>query len=255
MQQRFNARTVIVTGASLGIGAACARRFSEEGANVVLVARSRDRLDAFAATLPPDRTLAFVADVSERDQVNRMVAASVKRFGGIDVLVSNAGVFRSGGLAATSIEDWRLLMSTNLDSCFHCAQAALPHLVRSRGNIVHLASVSGLGGDWGCIAYNATKGALVNLTRAMALDLGHQGVRVNALAPTLTDTPMSADAVQDERLRTAFVDRIALGRLAHADDIAGPCAFLASDDARFVTGVILPVDGGVSAASGQPPVR
>ena len=255
MQQRFSGKTVIVTGASMGIGAACARRFAEEGANVVLVARTRARLDGLAAELPAERTLVCAADIAERAAVDRMVAASVERFGGIDVLVSNAGVFRAGDLASTTLEDWRMLMGVNVEACFHCAQAALPHLARSNGNIVHMASVSGLGGDWGALAYGTAKGAVVNFTRALALDLGQQGIRVNAVAPTLTDTPMSADAVRDDIVHKRFVDRIALGRVATPDDIAGPVAFLASDDARFVTGVILPVDGGLSASNGQPPLR
>lgn len=255
MERRFSGKTVIVTGASMGIGEACARRFAEEGANVVLVARTRDKLDRIAAELEPERTLVCVADVVERTQVDRMIMETVTRFGGIDVLVSNAGIFRSGSLASTTVEDWRMLMTVDVDSCFHCAQAALPHLVRSKGSIIHMASVSGLGGDWGAVAYGTAKGALVNFTRALALDLGSQGVRVNAIAPTLTDTPMSADAVEDDTIRARFVDRIALGRVGRPDDIAGPVAFLASDDARFITGAILPVDGGLSASNGQPPLR
>ncbi len=253
--QRFSDKTVIVTGASRGIGAACARRFSAEGANVVLSARSRGDLDHVAAELDPARTLACAADVSDPADVRRLMAEAVARFGALDVLVSNAGVFLNAELADTTLDDWRRIMAVNVDSCFHCAQAALPHLVRSRGNIVHVASASGLGGDWGASAYDAAKGAVVNFTRALALDLGAQGIRVNAVAPTITDTAMSADALADPAVRAKFIDRIALGRPGTADEIAGPIAFLASDDARFVTGIVLPVDGGVTASNGQPRLR
>ena len=152
----------------------------------------------------------------------------------------------------TSFEDWRAVLSVDLDGVFLCAKAALPHLKRSRGTIVNVASVSGIRGDWAMSAYNAAKGGVVNLTRSLALELGEYGIRVNAIAPSLTITEMTAGVVSQDALVAKFNERFALGRYAVADDIAGPILFLASDDARFVTGAILPVDGGVTASSGQP---
>ncbi len=253
MQQRFVNKTVIVTGAGSGIGAGAARRFAAEGANVVLAGRRRDALDGVAAELAAaDRTLVQPCDVSDEAQVDALAAAAAGRFGGIDVLVSNAGTAVFKDFAETTTADWRGTMATDLDGVFFCARAALPYLEKSGGSIIHVASVSGLGGDWKMSAYNAAKGGVVNFTRALALDLAGRGIRVNAVAPSFTVTGMTADMTDDPALVARFMERMALGRPATPDDIAGPILFLASDDARFVTGAILPVDGGMTASNGQP---
>ncbi|PRY36101.1 SDR family NAD(P)-dependent oxidoreductase [Umezawaea tangerina] len=250
MDQRFTGRTVVVTGAGSGIGAGIARRFAAEGANVVLAARRKDRLDALAVELGPDRALAVVTDVTSQDAVRAMVEAGAARFGGIDVLVSNAGLGVAKEFEDTTLADWRLVMSTDVDSCYFGAQAALEHLKASRGSIVQIASASGLGGDRRLTAYNAAKGAVVNLTRGLAFDLGRFGIRVNAVAPSLTGPADLASSHAD--LVERFDQRRALTGFSTPADIAGAVSFLASDDARFVTGVILPVDGGITAGSGQP---
>lgn len=252
MNQRFESKTVLVTGASSGIGEAAARRFSAEGASLVLVSRTENDLKRVAADLPDARTLVQVADVSDETAVNAMIATAVERFGTLNVLVNNAGNFASGDIAATDTQTWRAVLGTDLDGVFFGCRAALPHLEKSGGCIINTASVSGLGADWGNPVYNAAKGAIVNLTRALALDYGQRGVRVNAVCPTLTRTGMTFDTFKDEKQLAAFRDRIPLGRTAEPDDIAGPIAFLASEDARFITGVNLPVDGGLSASDGQP---
>jgi meso-butanediol dehydrogenase/(S,S)-butanediol dehydrogenase/diacetyl reductase len=250
--QRFKDKTVIVTGASSGIGEGSARRFAAEGANVVLVSRTKAKLDKVAADLDASRTLVHPADCSMRDEVEAMIAAAVKRFGRIDVLHANAGVGSSKPFEEITAEDWRSTMATDIDGYFHCAQLALPHLKKTKGCIVHTASVSGLGGDWNFAAYNAAKGAVVNFTRALALDVGKSGVRVNAVAPSLTLSEMTKDMIADNNKIAKFNERMALEGYATPADIAGAVTFLASEDARFITGVILPVDGGVTAANGQP---
>jgi meso-butanediol dehydrogenase/(S,S)-butanediol dehydrogenase/diacetyl reductase len=252
MSERFDGKTVIVTGAGTGIGAAVARRFGLEGANVTLVGRRREKLEEVAAELPPARTLVHPCDVSDFAAVEAMVAATVERFEGLDVLVANAGVGVLKKFAQTTPADWRSVLSVDLDGVYFCAKAALPHLERSKGSIINVSSVSGVRGDWSMSAYNAAKGGVNNLTRSLALELGSRGIRVNAVAPSLTLTEMTAAVAAQDALVAKFEERIALGRYAYPDDIAGPILFLASDDARYVTGAILPVDGGVTASCGQP---
>lgn len=151
-----------------------------------------------------------------------------------------------------SPEDWDQTIATNLNSVFYCARAAMPYLIKSRGCIVNVASVSGLRADWGMVAYNAAKAGAANLTRTLALDAGQDGVRVNAVAPGLTRTPRTQPKMSDPDFMRRFAERSALGRPGEPNEIAAAIAFLASQDATFVTGVVLPVDGGLTASNGQP---
>jgi meso-butanediol dehydrogenase / (S,S)-butanediol dehydrogenase / diacetyl reductase len=146
------------------------------------------------------------------------------------------------------------VMATDLDGVFFGCRAALPHLEKTKGSIVNTASVSGTGGDWTASPYNAAKGAVVNLTRSLALDLGRKGIRVNSVCPSLTRTGMTADMMEDEARLGKFRERIPLGRVCEPREVAAVIAFLASDDASFVTGANVAVDGGVSASNGQPPL-
>lgn len=248
---RFSGKTVIVTGAATGIGAATARRFSEEGANVIVNGRRADALNESIAALPAGRTLAHPGDASDPAVCAALVQAAVERFGGLHVLVNNAAVFAGGDLEATGAEDFQRVMDVNVGGYFLMAKAAMPELKKTRGSVVMTSSVSGLGGDWGALAYDTSKGAVSNMVRAMALDAGKDGVRVNAVNPSMTDTRMT-EGFQDDAVLARFKDRIPLGRIAQPEDIAAVILFLASDDARFVTGVNLPVDGGLSASNGQP---
>ena len=249
---RFSAHTVIVTGSSSGIGEGIARRFSKEGANVVLNARSRDDLEKVAADLPDDRTLIVDGDVADGEFAETLIAKTVERFGGLDTLVNNAGTATAGPLVDTSDEDIDKVIDVNVKALIRLTRAAIPELENSRGSIVNTSSVSGIGGDWTMPVYNASKGAVTNFTRAMALQLGPKGIRVNAVLPSITRSEMSSGIMDNDALMEAFKRRIALGRPGEPEDIAGPVLFLASEDAGFVTGVNLPVDGGVSASNGQP---
>jgi meso-butanediol dehydrogenase/(S,S)-butanediol dehydrogenase/diacetyl reductase len=249
---RFEGKVVIVTGAASGMGEATAIRFSEEGAKVVLVDREADKLKAVAARLPSDRTLVQVVDVSDSIAVNDMVESAVAAFGQLDVIVNNAGVHEAGEPQDISDERWRRVMQTDADGVFFGCRAAIPHLEKTRGSIINNASVSGTGGDWGMSPYNAAKGAVVNLTRALALDLGLKGIRVNAVCPSLTRTGMTTEMLEDKALVAKFEERIPLGRVCEPEEVAAVIAFLASDDASFMTGANIAVDGGVSASNGQP---
>ena len=250
--QRFAGKTVIVTGSSSGIGKGIAQRFAEEGANVVLNSRSRDDLEKVAKDLDGDRTLIVEGDVGKREFATDIVAKTVDRFGSLDVLVNNAGVGAFGMLADASDEDIDKVIDINVKGVLYLCREAIPHLAKSKGSIVNTSSVSGTGGDWVLPIYNASKGAVTNLTRALALQLGKQGIRVNAVCPSLTRSEMSSGIMDNDSLMEAFMRRIPLGRPGEPEDVAGPVLFLASDDARFVTGVNLAVDGGLSASNGQP---
>ncbi len=248
---RFSGKTVIVTGASSGIGAATARRFGREGANVVLVSRRADRLEDVARDIPNSTVIA--ADVSQPDGADRIVAGALQTYGRIDVLVNNAGTALSGSIEEVTPDDWHHVIDTDLTSAYLVTRAAWPALTKTKGNVVMTSSVSGIGGDWNMFAYNAAKGGLTNLTRALALDARTSGVRVNAVNPSLTRSEMTTNILQNDARLQSFVERIPLGRPAEPEEVADVIAFLASEDARFVNGVNLPVDGGLSASNGQPP--
>jgi len=254
MEQRFTGRTVIVTGAASGIGRGVAERFAWEGANVVMCDVEGDQVKRAAAELPSERTLALECDVSDARAVDKLVAAAVERFGALHVMVNNAGVAPEGSVTELSVHQWEDTLATDLSGVFHGCRSALPELLKTAGCIVNTASVSGLGADWKLAAYNAAKGGVVNLTRSIALDYGPKGVRANAVCPSLTRTGMTADMLKDKKLVDRFMERLPLRRVAEPSDIAAVVAFLASDDARFVNGVNLPVDGGVTASNGQPPM-
>ncbi|MBP0597424.1 SDR family oxidoreductase [Herbaspirillum sp. LeCh32-8] len=251
--QRFKNKVVVVTGAASGIGEATARRFSDEGANVVLADRNAAGLAKVMDSLPAERTAARETDVSVHHEVKEMIDFAVERFGKLDVLINDAGIFAHGTVTEVSPEDWHRVQATNVNGVFYGAREAIAHLERTRGSIVNIASVSGLGGDWSMSAYNTSKGAVVNLTRVLAMDFAKKGIRVNSVCPTFTHTGMTADMEGQQPLMDKFAERIPLGRGADPQEIASVIAFLASPDAAFVTGVNMPVDGGLTASNGQPP--
>ncbi|MEH0093268.1 SDR family oxidoreductase [Vibrio metschnikovii] len=245
-------KVAIITGAANGIGLAIAQRLYDEGVQLMLADWDQEQLLNALEYFDKSRVAAQKVDVSNAQQVAALVKTCVERFGQLDILVNNAGIHIPGTVLECSVEDWQKISAVNIDGVVYCAKFALPELLKTRGCIVNTASVSGLGGDWGAAFYCATKGAVVNLTRAMALDHGLAGVRINAVCPSLVKTNMTngwPDSVRDK-----FNERIPLGRAAEPQEIAAVVAFLASDDASFINGVNLPVDGGATASDGQPKI-
>lgn len=251
---RFQDKIIIVTAAASGIGLAIARRFAAEGARLALADVNEDALREQSAAfgLAADRLLLQRADVSEMDQVEALIAATVEKFGRIDVLANNAGVGSYGYVTELPIERWRRVFAVDVDSIFYTVRFALPHLIASRGNVVNTASISGLYGDYGFAGYNAAKGAVVNLTRNLAIDHAKDGVRFNAICPGLTETPATRWMRENEEIAAAYADRLPMGRPGKPEEMAAAVAFLASDDASYITGHCLVVDGGLTAATGQP---
>ena len=250
---RFTGKVVVVTGGGSGIGAATAHRFGAEGATVVIAGRTQEKLDKVVADAPQGATLvARAADTSDGAAITALIDDVAREYGRVDTLVNNAAIARPGTVEDLDVETFREVMAIDVEGVFHASKAVLPHLRAVGGSIVNVGSVSGLAGDWGMAAYNAAKGAVTNLTNAMALDHGHEGIRVNAVHPSLTATEMSEGVREDDENMAAFRARIPIGRPAEPAEVADVIAFLASHDARFVNGAHIPVDGGLGASNGQP---
>jgi meso-butanediol dehydrogenase/(S,S)-butanediol dehydrogenase/diacetyl reductase len=247
----FTGSVVLITGGGSGIGLAITRAFLDAGATVVISGRRPEPLRQAVGGYPGTRIAALPADVSDPGQVRVLVDDVLTRFGRLDVVVSNAAGYETGQLTDLADQAWEQLRATNVDAFFHLAKAALPHLASSGGNLVAVSSVSGQRGDWGQAAYNATKAAVDNFVRSLALDWGEKGVRLNAVAPSLTLTELTQSIGRDEESLAPHVNRIPLGRPGEPEDVAPVVLFLASEAARYVTGAIVPVDGGTSASTGQ----
>lgn len=250
---RFTGRKVLVTGAASGIGHATALRFLDEGAHVILVDRDQEKLAEVMKSLDPNKATASLTDISKPDEVQKLLDLTKQTFGTLDVLVNNAGVTTIGTVLDGDLDAWQTVCATTLTGTLNVSRTFLPLLIQSKGNIVNTASVSGMRGDWNTAYYDVAKGGVVNLTRVLAMDHGKDGVRVNAICPSVTRTAMTADALKDPAFVKSVEDRVPLQRLGEPEDMAAAITFLASEDAAYITGLIMPVDGGVTASNGQPP--
>lgn len=244
---RFTDKVVVVTGAGGGIGSAIARRFASEGAQVVVTDVNADlaAVTTDGIVTEGDRATAITADISDKQACKDLIADVVERFGGIDVLVNNAGINRRGPLLELSEEDWEVTMRVNVDSMFHLCRAAIPHMIAAGGGaIVNTASQWGLHPAPGHIAYNVSKAAVASFTQNLARDYAPMKVRVNAVCPGEIGTPMLQKAAERKGLTFADFDKmVPFGRIGRPDEVASLVAFLASDEAEFMCGSLVEITG------------
>jgi NAD(P)-dependent dehydrogenase (short-subunit alcohol dehydrogenase family) len=240
-------RIALVTGASSGIGAAIARRLANDGWRVLAAGRDAARTNALAAAAPAIRP--WIAALSTSADAHRLVADCVQAFGGLDLLVNNAGIYEIADTESTTDDAWQRTIAINLSMPFYLSRAALPALRKRKGAIINIASDWGLKGGANAVAYCASKGGLVLMTRAMAIDHAAEGIRVNAVCPGDVETPMlyRSGAVRGAEAKTALREANAesrSGRVTTPEEVAAVVAFLASEEARQITGAAIPIDGG-----------
>jgi NAD(P)-dependent dehydrogenase (short-subunit alcohol dehydrogenase family) len=244
---RLTGKVTYITGAASGIGLACIQRFAAEGA--VVVGADKKTTDEWASVTAGSAAADFhVLDVRDEDAQMAVAADIVAKHGRIDAVVTAAGIAGGGFVHMMSLADWQLVQDVNVTGTFLTAKAVLPAMIAQRsGSIITVASVEGLEGCEGGSTYNASKGAVVLLTKNLACDYGRAGIRANAICPGFIDTPMFQSVIAQTPLAPPIMEQHKLGRFGRPDEIAGAAYFLASDDSSFVTGVALPVDGGYVA--------
>lgn len=250
MDSGFADKVVLVTGATSGIGRACALRFAAGGARIAAVGRNEDQLSKLEKEVGSanNKTLLIRADLARSDEAERVVEQTVKAAGGIDVLVNAAGHIATGSIEDTTLEAWDTMLNINLRAVFYLMQKAVPSLIQRRGNIVNVSSVTGTRAFPGVLAYCVSKAGVDQLTRCAALELASKGVRVNAVNPGVVVTEIHKRGGMSEEQYEAFLERSKqthpLGRVGQTNEIAELVFFLASDRASWITGSTYSIDGG-----------
>jgi 3-oxoacyl-[acyl-carrier protein] reductase len=243
---RFAGRVALVTGASQGIGHACALSLAREGATVAVAARNQQKLDELVAQIANagGKAAAFSIDVADEDQVKSGIKQAIAQFGKIDILVNNAGITRDQLVMRMKRADWDAVLNTNLTSAYLCIQQVIGSMLKQRwGRIINITSIMGQTGQAGQANYAASKAGLIGLTMAMAREVASRNITVNAVSPGFIETSMTA--VLNEELKQTMTKNIPLGRAGSPEDIASAVTFLASEGASYITGHVLNVNGGL----------
>ena len=246
VSMNLEGRVALVTGASKGIGHACALTLARHGASIAVAARNQQKLEELAAAITASggKAVAFPLDVADEDQVKSAVKAVISQFGKVDILVNNAGITRDQLVMRMKRADWDSVLATNLTSAYLCIQSVIPSMLKQRwGRIINITSIFGQMGQAGQANYAASKAGLIGLTMAIAREVASRNITSNAIAPGFIETSMTA-ALSDE-FKQAAVKQIPLGRVGSPEDIANAVAFLASDEASYITGHVLNVNGGM----------
>jgi 3-oxoacyl-[acyl-carrier protein] reductase len=243
---KFEGRVALVTGASQGIGHACARALAQAGATVILAARNQQKLDELSAQITAEggKAAAFAMDVADEDQVKSGIKSALAQFGKIDILVNNAGITRDQLIMRMKRADWDAVLTTNLTSAYLCIQQVIPSMLKQRwGRIINITSIMGQTGQAGQANYSASKAGLIGLTMAIAREVASRNITCNAVSPGFIETHMTAALSED--FKQNAVKNIPLGRVGSPEDIANAVCFLASDEASYITGHVLNVNGGM----------
>ncbi len=244
---RLTNKTAIITGGGSGIGQACAWAFYQEGANVVLFGRREDKLKETAQELG-SRAMTVSGDMTRSEDLDRLVQETLSKFHRIDILVNNAGLFKGAPLHEISDEQYYEMMNINMRAVFQLTRRVLPVMMEQKsGNIIHISSILGIIAVPQVAVYNISKGALNQFSRSIAVEYGSYGIRSNSICPGLIETDMTADLMKDEALMQEWSKGYPIGRFGKPEDVASACLFLASDESSFITGTVLPVDGGFTA--------
>ncbi|QPJ66349.1 MAG: SDR family oxidoreductase [Candidatus Nitrohelix vancouverensis] len=244
---RLQNKIVIITGGGAGIGRATAIAFSREGASVVLFGRRKDKLEETASWLH-GKSLIVQGDMTQEADLDRLVQTTLDAFGSIDILLNNAGIFTGSSIHEMENKQWDEIFDLNISSVFRLTKRVLkPMMEQKNGNIINISSILGMIAVPQVAAYNASKGALIQFSRSLAVEYGSHGIRSNAICPGLIATEMTEGLMSDPKLMDEWKKDYPIGRFGVPEDVASACLYLASDESSFVTGIVLPVDGGFTA--------